>query len=42
MIIQAANRAGTPLLYSEDLNHDQQYGTVRVENPFLATQALDG
>ena len=41
LIVQAANRAGTRLLYSEDLNHDQQYGTVRVENPFLATQALD-
>ena len=36
LIVQAANRAGTPLLYSEDLNHDQQYGTVRVKNPFLA------
>ncbi len=41
MIVQAANRAGLPLLYSEDLNHDQRYGTVRVENPFLATRTLD-
>jgi predicted nucleic acid-binding protein len=37
LIVQAANRAGTTLLYSEDLNHGQRYGTVRVENPFLAT-----
>lgn len=41
LIVQAANRAGIPLLYSEDLNHDQQYGTVRVRNPFLATQVSD-
>jgi predicted nucleic acid-binding protein len=37
LIVQAANRAGTTLLYSEDLNHGQRYGAVRVENPFLAT-----
>ena len=41
LIVQAANRADTPLLYSEDLNHDKRYGAVRVENPFLATQVLD-
>jgi predicted nucleic acid-binding protein len=41
LIVQAANRAGTTLLYSEDLNSDQRYGTVRVENPFLTTQELD-
>ena len=41
LIVQAAIRAGTLIIYSEDLNHDQRYGSVRVENPFLATQTLD-
>ncbi|MBE2204348.1 MAG: PIN domain-containing protein [Chthoniobacterales bacterium] len=35
MIIAAATRAGTPILYSEDLNHQQHYGSVQVINPFL-------
>ena len=34
LILQAANRAGVDRLYSEDLNHGQQYGTVEVTNPF--------
>lgn len=34
MIIQAANQADLTLLYSDDLNHGQLYGKVRVENPF--------
>jgi predicted nucleic acid-binding protein len=34
MIIQAATQADVTLLYSEDLNHGQLYGKVRVENPF--------
>ncbi len=33
MIIQAATSAGVPTLYSEDLNHNQVYGLVRVVNP---------
>lgn len=33
-IIAAAERLEAPVLYSEDLNHGQTYGTVRVENPF--------
>jgi len=33
-IVAAAERLGTPILYTEDLNHDQLYGTVRVRNPF--------
>lgn len=36
MIVQAANQADLTLLYSEDLNHGQLYGKVRVENPFDA------
>jgi predicted nucleic acid-binding protein len=34
-IIAAAERLGAPLLYSEDLNDGQTYGSVRVVNPFL-------
>ncbi|MGN6551854.1 MAG: PIN domain-containing protein [Pararhizobium sp.] len=34
-IIAAAERLGASILYTEDLNHDQNYGTVRVVNPFL-------
>lgn len=34
-IIAAAERLGARVLYSEDLNHGQTYGAVRVENPFL-------
>lgn len=34
-IIAAAERLGASVVYSEDLNHGQTYGSVRVENPFL-------
>lgn len=33
-IIAAAERLGAKVLYSEDLNHGQTYGSVRIENPF--------
>ena len=33
-ILAAAEAAGASLLYSEDLNHGQTYGTVKVLNPF--------
>lgn len=33
LVVQAAHAAGAELLYSEDLNHGQLYGSVRVENP---------
>lgn len=33
-IIVAAERAGCGVLYTEDLNHGQQYGSVRAVNPF--------
>ena len=36
-IIAAAERLGARIVYSEDLNHGQTYGSVRVENPFLPT-----
>lgn len=35
-IIAAAERLRAPILYTEDLNHDQTYGSVRVVNPFRA------
>lgn len=34
-IIAAAERLRAPILYTEDLNHGQQYGPVKVINPFL-------
>ncbi|MEH3118487.1 MAG: PIN domain-containing protein [Methylorubrum populi] len=33
-IVAAAERLGAAVLYSEDLNDDQAYGSVRVVNPF--------
>jgi predicted nucleic acid-binding protein len=35
LIIQAATRADLDILYTEDLNHGQTYGSVRVCNPFI-------
>ena len=34
-IIAAARVLGAGVVYSEDLNHGQEYGGVRVANPFL-------
>ena len=34
LVVQAAQSAGTQVLYSEDLSDDQLYGPVRVINPF--------
>jgi predicted nucleic acid-binding protein len=36
-IIAAAERLEAPILYTEDLNHGQLYGSVRVINPFRPT-----
>lgn len=36
LILQAAEVAEAEILYSEDLNHRQVYGSVRVVNPFLS------
>jgi predicted nucleic acid-binding protein len=33
-IIAAAERLEAPVVYSEDFNHGQRYGSVRVMNPF--------
>lgn len=35
LILIAADKAGLELVYSEDLNHGQTYGNVRVCNPFI-------
>jgi len=34
-IVAAAHALGAEVLYTEDLNHGQRYGSVRAENPFL-------
>jgi predicted nucleic acid-binding protein len=34
-ILAAAERLGTEIVYTEDLNHGQNYGLVRVVNPFV-------
>lgn len=34
-LLAAAERLGAPVFYTEDLNHDQLYGSVRAVNPFL-------
>ncbi len=36
-IIAAAQVSGCDVVYSEDLNHGQDYGGVRVVNPFAAS-----
>lgn len=35
-ILAAAQCLGAPLLFTEDLNDSQRYGSVMVRNPFLA------
>lgn len=34
LIMAAAERSSCPIVFSEDLNDGQQYGTVKVVNPF--------
>jgi predicted nucleic acid-binding protein len=36
-IVAAAQSLGAGVLYTEDLSHGQDYGGVRVENPFLVS-----
>jgi predicted nucleic acid-binding protein len=36
-LIAAAEVVAAPILYTEDLNHGQFYGSVQVINPFLPT-----
>jgi predicted nucleic acid-binding protein len=37
LILAAAESGGADVLYTEDLNDGQQYGTVMVKNPFRAS-----
>ena len=41
-IVAAAEAIGAPVLYTEDLNHGQAYGTVTAINPFLDLPAQTG
>jgi len=34
-LLAAAERLGAPVFFTEDLNHNQVYGTVMAVNPFL-------
>jgi predicted nucleic acid-binding protein len=38
-VIAAAESLQVKILYTEDLNHGQIYGTVQVQNPFLSVGA---
>ena len=38
-ILAAAESLGASILYTEDLNHGQHYGSVRAVNPFLDDSA---
>jgi len=35
LILQAAESSLSSILYTEDLNSNQKYGSVKVVNPFL-------
>jgi predicted nucleic acid-binding protein len=35
LIVSSAIQAGCDLLYTEDLQHDQRFGTLQIKNPFL-------
>jgi len=40
LILAAAESGGAEVLYTEDLNHGQQYGAVLVRNPFHPRERL--
>ena len=35
LVVNSANQLGCRVLWSEDMNHGQRYGSVTVRNPFL-------
>lgn len=41
-IVAAAQSLGASTLYTEDLNDGQQYGSVRVRNPFRQAEEAEG
>lgn len=38
LIVVASRKGGASVLYSEDLNHGQRFGSVQVLNPFLESE----
>ena len=40
LILAAAESGGADVLYTEDLNDGQQYGTVLVRNPFRSAKEI--
>lgn len=41
-ILAAAESLGAPVVYTEDLNHGQSYGSVRAVNPFIENAPVGG
>ena len=41
LILAAAETGGSEVLFTEDLSDGQQYGTVRVRNPFRSSQEME-
>jgi predicted nucleic acid-binding protein len=41
-ILAAAESLGAPVVYTEDLNHGQDYGAVRAINPFIENAPAGG
>ena len=39
LVVVAALKGGASVIYSEDFNHGQKFGSVQVLNPFLATES---
>jgi len=37
LIVVAAQKGGASVIYSEDFNHGQQFGSIQVQNPFMET-----
>ena len=37
LVVVAAQKSGASIIYSEDFNHGRQFGSVRIENPFVTT-----
>ena len=38
LVVVASRKGGASVLYSEDLNHGQRFGSVQVLNPFLESE----
>lgn len=40
LIVAAAQRAGCPVIWTEDMNHGQSIRGIRIENPFVGGKAV--